>query len=415
MSLSDEKSDSSSSSVDNAVDDLHKLTLDEDGRPTVPLSAEKWGGWGESDWRLLKIRGSNYLSDRVKIHPPTPPMMKLLYFELFRCETPIFHYASRPECFIHQHRKKHPVKKGVPAGKEQKKTSAGEIDYSDGSLLRPLDDDFLFIATFHADWDPTLHVVCYFQRNNEHELQEQEQVAQDRTKKEREWREKVAKQKQEAAANDTSLGGAAASGIAQVGSVLSSLWGAATSVVTGGKDSNKNAPAPNAAEDQDFGHDNSDPSETIQTQAASDALSERVYDAQLATRARKAFDRLLVQFVQGDNSWRNNRLKLVPHAVEGGNWLVSKAVGNRPAIIGNKLDTTYYANPELNYLECCINVNSSKIGSSIFRVVKGYSVWLTIDLTFVIEGQAEDELPEAIMAGARLYKVDLSLTKEKLL
>ena len=55
----------------------------------------------------------------------------------------------------------------------------------------------------------------------------------------------------------------------------------------------------------------------------------------------------------------------------GGNWFVTKAVGNRPAIIGTKMTTTYYCDPKLNYMEVNIDVSGSKLGSGIFRVVKG--------------------------------------------
>jgi len=41
-------------------------------------------------------------------------------------------------------------------------------------------------------------------------------------------------------------------------------------------------------------------------------------------------------------------------------------------------------------------------------VVQGYAAYLTIDLTMLIEGQEEDELPEVILGGCRLRKMDLA-------
>lgn len=37
------------------------------------------------------------------------------------------------------------------------------------------------------------------------------------------------------------------------------------------------------------------------------------------------------------------------------------------------------------------------------------AAYLTLDLTLLIEGQEDDELPEVILGGCRLRRVDLSL------
>jgi hypothetical protein len=46
-------------------------------------------------------------------------------------------------------------------------------------------------------------------------------------------------------------------------------------------------------------------------------------------------------FIDGDEAYRNNRFKLIPTIVEG-NYLVRKAVGSKPAILGTKLKQHYY-------------------------------------------------------------------------
>jgi hypothetical protein len=132
------------------------------------------------------------------------------------------------------------------------------------------------------------------------------------------------------------------------------------------------------------------------------------HEPKAAAAATKAFDTLFQRFIDGDTEYRNSRLKLVPFVVEGGNWLVSKTVGNRPAIIGKKITTKYHCNAEQNYMEVNIDVSGSTIGSGIFRVVKGWAAYLTLDLTFLIEGQEADELPEIVFGGCRLRKVDLT-------
>jgi hypothetical protein len=49
----------------------------------------------------------------------------------------------------------------------------------------------------------------------------------------------------------------------------------------------------------------------------------------------------------------------------------------------------------------------------LLSVVKGYASYLTLDLTLLIEGQEEDELPEVILGGCRLRRVDLSLPEAR--
>lgn len=52
--------------------------------------------------------------------------------------------------------------------------------------------------------------------------------------------------------------------------------------------------------------------------------------------------RLLTEFYSNDNSWRDSRFKLLPHIVEGG-YLIKKAVGMTPCIVGTKGESSYYS------------------------------------------------------------------------
>lgn len=54
--------------------------------------------------------------------------------------------------------------------------------------------------------------------------------------------------------------------------------------------------------------------------------------------AQKLLDRFIHQ---EDDAWRNSRLKLLPHIVEGG-YLIKKAVGTTPCIIGTKGESAYF-------------------------------------------------------------------------
>ena len=51
---------------------------------------------------------------------------------------------------------------------------------------------------------------------------------------------------------------------------------------------------------------------------------------------------LLSRFMEETNTWRDSRFKLLPHIQEG-NFIVKKAVGTTPCIIGTKGESSYYS------------------------------------------------------------------------
>jgi len=53
-----------------------------------------------------------------------------------------------------------------------------------------------------------------------------------------------------------------------------------------------------------------------------------------------------------------------------------------------------------------VDVGSSKVGSGIFKIVKGYAKSIVVDMTFLLEGQTENELPEILIGGIRMDKID---------
>lgn len=107
------------------------------------------------------------------------------------------------------------------------------------------------------------------------------------------------------------------------------------------------------------------------------------------------------------DEFRNNRLKLIPNIVEGP-WVVKSAVGKTPAIIGNKLTTTYYRGK--NFFEVNIDVGSSYIASGIWGLVSSYITSLVIDLGLVIQANEVEDLPEHIFGVIRVVHVDLNGT-----
>ena len=75
-------------------------------------------------------------------------------------------------------------------------------------------------------------------------------------------------------------------------------------------------------------------------------------------------------FFGGDDEFRHNTFKLIPCVIEG-NFMVRKAVGSTPAIMGNKIKQTYIKGDR--YFEIMIDTASSSVGAGVIRICVGYA------------------------------------------
>jgi hypothetical protein len=120
-------------------------------------------------------------------------------------------------------------------------------------------------------------------------------------------------------------------------------------------------------------------------------------------------ERCACRFLHGDQATKNKTMKIVPVVVEGP-WIVKSVVGGKPAIIGNKLPVNWVYEPASNgkalYLEADMDIVSSSAARGILSVARSHTNVLTLDLGFVVQGNAEDELPEQMMVGVRLHGID---------
>lgn len=115
---------------------------------------------------------------------------------------------------------------------------------------------------------------------------------------------------------------------------------------------------------------------------------------------------LLHRFVNGDDAFRNQRFKIVNRIVKGP-WIVKKAVGNHSAcLLGKALTCNYHRGP--NYLEIDVDIGSSAIASAILHLALGYVTSVVIDMGFLVEAQAEDELPERLVGAVRVCQMEMS-------
>ena len=106
-----------------------------------------------------------------------------------------------------------------------------------------------------------------------------------------------------------------------------------------------------------------------------------------------------------DPGCRARKLKLIP-AVAEGPWMVRKAVGSKPVILGTKLDTHHFS--EGRYHEIDIDISANVSAAHATGMVAGALKSLVFDIGIILEGQAKDELPERLLGTVRLRKVDLA-------
>ena len=121
--------------------------------------------------------------------------------------------------------------------------------------------------------------------------------------------------------------------------------------------------------------------------------------------ADPVFERMLKNFIEGDDAYRNARFKIIPGLPEG-NFIVRAAVGNKPAILGTKINCRYI--PGDNWFEVEVDVNSSTIAMGVLNTLTPFSTSVSLELAFLFESQEPDELPERVLGGIRAIRPNLS-------
>jgi len=122
--------------------------------------------------------------------------------------------------------------------------------------------------------------------------------------------------------------------------------------------------------------------------------------------ARELFRRFVEDM--GDEE-RSQRFKVIPWVREGP-WLVQRAVGRTPAIIGKSIEINYFSAPG-DYMEVSVNIFSSAAAKRILSLLKGAATHLTMEVYFVLEGKTPGELPEQVLGGFRIAHIDLARTR----
>lgn len=124
-------------------------------------------------------------------------------------------------------------------------------------------------------------------------------------------------------------------------------------------------------------------------------------------RSSISSEKLWNRFLNSDEATRNKVLKFIPRIIEGP-YMVKKMVGTQPAMIGQKIPTSYYGSLDAGYLEICMNVTKGgKVANGICSAVAGKASSVTIDLAFLLQGSEDTELPEQLLSVLRLHHVRL--------
>ncbi|XP_047971879.1 protein ENHANCED DISEASE RESISTANCE 2-like isoform X2 [Salvia hispanica] len=114
---------------------------------------------------------------------------------------------------------------------------------------------------------------------------------------------------------------------------------------------------------------------------------------------------LLQRFVDGDDEFRNSRLKLIP-SVPKGSWIVRQSVGSTPCLLGKAVDCNYIRGPK--YLEVDIDIGSSTVANGVLGLVIGVITSLVVDMAFLVQANSTDELPERLIGAVRVSHIELS-------
>lgn len=113
---------------------------------------------------------------------------------------------------------------------------------------------------------------------------------------------------------------------------------------------------------------------------------------------------LLQRFVDGDDEFRNSRLKLIP-SVPKGSWIVRQSVGSTPCLLGKAVDCNYIRGPK--YLEIDVDIGSSTVANGVLGLVIGVITTLVVDMAFLVQANTADELPERLIGAVRVSHIEL--------
>lgn len=126
----------------------------------------------------------------------------------------------------------------------------------------------------------------------------------------------------------------------------------------------------------------------------------------LTTQEQTPQARLWRRFLAMDQQERNAAFKIIV-AIEGGPWLLKRAVPKKPMIIGKLLQMhTHYE--EGDHLEIVCDVSTGKVQEMGCGMVMKEMKRLDLGVATLMEATNEDELPEKMLFGLLIRRLDTS-------
>ena len=370
-----------------------------DPRALPAQTAAPWGHWTEDDLTGIKIRGPGFLDDKVKV-PTGTPVYQLVWVDMFgmgkdRCP----HVASRKESYAYLYHERREKRRKERYGGS---SLAPAIDASHPAYLSPM---IIINFLFPGPSGDNMNLALYMTRR----IRPAEQIIRLREKKEKRRAAGTANGsgsgsngKQEKTGSRNRRGGGTGSNSSSPQS--SPYLSARTAARSASPLSANRQLSDTSASSGGRVRSTEEKDDTSQLDDDAD-----VCDASIDLQRLAAFDRCMRAFLDGDDQTRDSRLKIIPRIAEG-SWLVKKGVGTTPAILGRKVKQTYYRNSYKNYIEIDADVGSSVVAGKILSLVKSAATSLIIELSFLLQGESEDELPESMLTGVRIIHPSLAET-----
>ena len=107
-------------------------------------------------------------------------------------------------------------------------------------------------------------------------------------------------------------------------------------------------------------------------------------------------------FFGESDEFRDKTFKLIPTVVKG-TFLVRKAIGSTPCIMGKKVKQHYVRNHR--FFELTIDNSDSPAAGGVIKIALGYARTLVVDLGFLLEGQESKTLPERLFGAVRIKRL----------
>jgi hypothetical protein len=113
--------------------------------------------------------------------------------------------------------------------------------------------------------------------------------------------------------------------------------------------------------------------------------------------------------VLAKSAFQNQRFKLIPQMADAP-WVVQMAVSSTPCLLGQKIVQRYFRGP--GYVEIDLHVGSSAIADNIVSLCRSYSTSFVCNMGIVLQGESDEELPEALLATVQLHRANLSIRSQ---